>query len=170
MLSCQTFKSLGEWALFWFHIKERWELTLEDSSVLIWISLAAFISKLFLKRVHLLVGDTAQVGSVSWNLCLCFWNQWTGLDRYFPEGGFHTTCESSNDTGQGDTETRHGNFESLSLSSSLPILLIISRRKSQFASVSLTPVCYVLISLFNEAQPSGSEASGRHECLTRIWQ
>lgn len=135
MLSCQTFKSLGEWASFWFHIREWWELTLEDSSVLIWISLAAFISKLFLKRVHLLVGDKAQVGSVSWKLRLCFWNEWTGLDHYFP-GGFLTTCDSSNDTGQGDTETRHSNFESLSCS--LTILLIMSRRKSQFASVSLT--------------------------------
>lgn len=38
---------------------------------------------------------------------LCFWNDSTGLDHYFPESGLHTICDSSGDTGQGDIEIRH---------------------------------------------------------------
>lgn len=93
-----------------------------------------------------------------------FLNEWTGLDHYFPGDGFHTTCGSSNNIKQGDTEIRQNNFESLALSNFFLILLILSRRKSHFAaSVSFVPLSPLLISLFNKAQ-----ASGRQESVTKI--
>lgn len=91
------------------------------------ISLAAFISKLVLARVSLLAGDRTQVEAQRRPQSLCFWNEKTGLDIFFPDGGFHTICGSPDDTGTRGYrgKTQNNNCDSFSLFSSLLILLTL---------------------------------------------